>query len=308
MRLVILMFTLLFMTPVQAETLTIITWNASVLPTANARILSKYLQKYMPEIKNVEVKVVPGAGGISAANHLYNVAKQDGWTIGIIPRAAAIRSILGEPNINFDVSKFTWLGSTSDGRKDAMLMVSRKSYEDGLIVGDTNSGESSIVDFINQTTNLKFRKIIGYKDQQEIKFSYERKEIDGLMRSLSWHSNMPVEGITLLQYGNGKVRNERYLGTPTLIELAKDQNSVSMIESLELSGIITRPFLAPPNIPKDMVEKLRASFISSVKDTDYVKDAERIGLIIDLVDWMQTEDIMRKLLTIDKDMLRKFSD
>jgi hypothetical protein len=296
------------MTSVQAETLTIITWNASVLPTANARILSKYLQKYMPEIKNVEVKVVPGAGGISAANHLYNVAKQDGWTIGIIPRSAAIRSILGEPNVNFNTSKFTWLGSTSDGRKDTMLMISRKSYEDGLIVGDTNSGESSIVDFINQTTNLKFRKIVGYKDQQEIKFSYERKEIDSLMRSLSWHTNMPVEGITLLQYGNGKIRNDRYTDTPTLMELAKNRESVSMIASLELSGIITRPFLAPPDISENMKEKLRAAFTSSVKDPEYVKEAERIGLIIDLVDWKQTEDIMRKLSSIDKDMLRKVLD
>lgn len=307
-RLLTLMIILIFMTPVQADTLTIMTWNGSVLPTINARILSKYLQKYMPEIKKVEIKVIPGAGGISVANHLYTVAKRDGWTIGIIPRAAAIRSILGESNANFDVNNFTWLGSTSDGRKDIMLMLSRKAYEDGLIVGETNSGESSIVDFINQTTNLNFKKIIGYKDNQEIKFSYERREVDGLIRSLSSQINTPIEGIALLQYGNGKIRNEKYINTPTLMELAKDQESELLIAALELSGIVTRPFLAPPDIPKDMADKLRTAFSLSVKDPDYVKEAENIGLIIDLVDWKQTEDIINKLSTTDRNILKRFLD
>jgi len=92
------------------------------------------------------------------------------------------------------------------------------------------------------------------------------------------------------------------------MELAKDQESELLIAALELSGIVTRPFLAPPDIPKDMADKLRTAFSLSVKDPDYVKEAENIGLIIDLVDWKQTEDIINKLSTTDRNILKRFLD
>ena len=92
----------LYVPVIEAKTLTLITWNVTTQPTMNARLVANYMQKKIPEISDVVIRAVPGAGGLAAANHLYNVAEKDGWTIGIIPRTVSIRSILGEPNAKFD--------------------------------------------------------------------------------------------------------------------------------------------------------------------------------------------------------------
>ena len=44
---------------------------------ATARILAKYLGKYIPGEPNVIVENMPGAGSLTAANHLYNAAPPD---------------------------------------------------------------------------------------------------------------------------------------------------------------------------------------------------------------------------------------
>src|SRR5918992_1218818 len=47
-----------------------------------ARLLARYLGKHTPGNPDVVVQNMPGAGSQVAANHIYNVAKPDGLTIG----------------------------------------------------------------------------------------------------------------------------------------------------------------------------------------------------------------------------------
>src|SRR3954463_1314617 len=49
---------------------------------AVARTLAQHLPKHIPGSPTVVVKNMAGAGGIVAANYLYNVAPKDGLTIG----------------------------------------------------------------------------------------------------------------------------------------------------------------------------------------------------------------------------------
>src|SRR6188508_1095335 len=51
-----------------------------------ARILAKYMPKYIPGNPTIVVQNMPGADGLRAANYLYNVAAQDGSVIGGLAR------------------------------------------------------------------------------------------------------------------------------------------------------------------------------------------------------------------------------
>lgn len=305
---IVFLYILFFLSSVslaEAKTLTIITWGASTQPSINARIVGKYMQKYMSDITEVELKVVPGAGGIVAANYIYNIAEKDGYTIGIISRTTPIRSLLSEPNAKFEPKNFTWLGSASDGRKDVNILVSNVSYKEKLIIGDNNSGDSSIVDFVNRTTNLKLNKVSGYKDQPEIRLSYERKEIDAFFNSLSGHNYNKVQGKILFQYGSGMQRSSKLLEVPTLMELAKNEESRYLISILELSNILTRPYVAPPDIPSQQAKKLRIAFTKTINDSDYIKEvAALLGIEASLVDWKQAHEIMNRLSQVEKDLLK----
>ena len=48
------------------------------------RLLAEFLPKYIPGNPNFIVQNMPGAASLIAANHLYNVVKPDGLTIGAI--------------------------------------------------------------------------------------------------------------------------------------------------------------------------------------------------------------------------------
>ena len=52
-----------------------------------------------------------GAAGISAANHLYNLAKRDGLTVMAMGRANYLEQMTGKPEVRFDFRKFSWVGS-----------------------------------------------------------------------------------------------------------------------------------------------------------------------------------------------------
>src|SRR5215471_17126745 len=49
-----------------------------------ARLLARYLPRFLPGNPAVVVQNMPGAGSLRAANYLYSVAPRDGTTIGLV--------------------------------------------------------------------------------------------------------------------------------------------------------------------------------------------------------------------------------
>lgn len=85
-----------------------------------ARIVARYLGKYIPGAPAVVVINMPGAGSLRATNFLYTTAPKDGLTIGAFARDMPLMGILGgNANVQFDPRKFTWLGSASSSANDA---------------------------------------------------------------------------------------------------------------------------------------------------------------------------------------------
>src|SRR5262245_47447455 len=48
------------------------------------RFVAQYLGKHIPGNPDIVVQNMPGAGTVIAANYIYNVAKPDGLTLGLI--------------------------------------------------------------------------------------------------------------------------------------------------------------------------------------------------------------------------------
>ena len=55
-----------------------------------ARLLARYLGKYIPGNPSVIVQNMPGAGSMRAVNALYNTAPKDGTTIGMFAAPASV--------------------------------------------------------------------------------------------------------------------------------------------------------------------------------------------------------------------------
>src|SRR2546428_13318864 len=60
---------------------------------ATARLLARHLPDHLPGKPTVIVQNMPGGNSIIAANHMYNVAKTDGLTIGTFNRNLPIAQL-----------------------------------------------------------------------------------------------------------------------------------------------------------------------------------------------------------------------
>src|SRR6516225_12097548 len=77
-----------------------------------ARLLGRFLGRYIPGRPTVVVQNMPGARGLRAANYLYAAAPKDGSVIATFSRSIPTFPLLSPP-ATFDGTKFTWLGSMS---------------------------------------------------------------------------------------------------------------------------------------------------------------------------------------------------
>ena len=79
----------------------------------NARLLSRHIGKFIPGNPTVIVQNRPGAGSITAANYIYNTAPKDGTVIGMVQRGIPMFKLTGQPGVQYDPEKFTWIGNMS---------------------------------------------------------------------------------------------------------------------------------------------------------------------------------------------------
>src|SRR5574341_1444939 len=77
---------------------------------AYSRMIARYMGKHIPGDPNIVVENMPGAGGLVAAKHIYNLAKPDGLTIGNVHGNLVMGQILGREGVDLDTRKFEWIG------------------------------------------------------------------------------------------------------------------------------------------------------------------------------------------------------
>ena len=78
-----------------------------------ARLIAPQLTKHIPGNPATVVQIMPGAGSMTATNYIYSVAKPDGLTLGVNNAALYFEQLLKKKEVQYDWSKFTWVGSTT---------------------------------------------------------------------------------------------------------------------------------------------------------------------------------------------------
>lgn len=272
---------------------------------AYARLLARYMPKYIPGTPNIIVQNMPGAGSIRASNFLYNVAPRDGTVFGTFARNSPLLGLIKtSQNIQFDPVKFTWRGSISSFANDAYILVVRKdaqvkSIEEArrpggppLILGSSAEGTSSDSSAILLRDLLGFnlKLIPGYTDSGMLFVAIERGEIEGRAVALSAvRANRPdwikPDGLmrVLVAFGRS-TRHPDFPDTPTARELARNEEDRNLLEVTEAPYKLSRPFAAPPDVPADRAKALQQAFVATQKDPGYLKDADKLGLDISPID------------------------
>jgi tripartite-type tricarboxylate transporter receptor subunit TctC len=264
-----------------------------------ARLLARHFGKFIPGHPSVVVQNMPGAGSLRAVNYLYNIAPKDGTTIAVFSRNMPLIGLLGgNANVQFNPRKLTWLGSPSSFVNDAYILIVRKdapvkSIDEArrqdmpaLVLGGTAEGATGndVPVVLRDTIGLHVKQVVGYPDSTAIFLAIERGEVHGRTVDLSSVKSAkpewlkPDSGYRVLVQFARVTRHPDFPDVPTARELAKNEAARALIELAELPYTLSRPFAAPPDVPKDRAKALQAAFLAVNSDPQYLEDAAKLKL------------------------------
>lgn len=255
------------------------------------RLVGRHLGRFIPGNPTVIVQNMPGAGSLTAARHLYSVAPKDGTHIATVLPSALLESLIGSTDRKvYDPTKFNYLGNANSEtlvcitRRDAPVKKFADVFEKELIVGSTGPG-STLQEGPAVTKNLlgaKINIVAGYKGSREVSLAVLKNEIHGVC-GLAWSSAKqqyqdmfePNGVVQVLVQEDTKTHPELTGKAPLTMDFAKTPEQRAVLEIFYSQAVFTRPFILPPDVPKERVAALRKAFMDTMKSPELQADARK---------------------------------
>ena len=154
---------------------------------------------------------------------------------------------------------------------------------------------------INEFAGTKFKIVVGYPGGNDVNLAMERGEVVG--RNNTWSSWkvtkknwLDEKKISILAYEGPKPAD---LGNvPSVQDLAKSEEDKAAIRLIVAGTLFGRPLTAPPGVPADRIAALRAAFLATTKDPDFLKEAEAGNFEVDPVDGLRMQKIAEELIAL----------
>jgi tripartite-type tricarboxylate transporter receptor subunit TctC len=258
------------------------------------RTIAKHLGNHIPGRPRVIVQNMPGAGGLTLMNRLYNISPRDGTFIGLINRGLPFEPLLGGDGVQFDPLQMNWLGSPDRDTtvcvalKDATVKTMRDLLENELLVGATGSGADTAIypEFLSELLGMKFKIIKGYQGTKDISLAMERGEVEGQCLAYDSLLREPVarEGRVAILFQAALTPDARLKQIPVATDLARSDADREALALFFARVELGRPFVLPPGVPADRVAVLRNALQDTLGDPAFREDAQRQELNIDYID------------------------
>jgi tripartite-type tricarboxylate transporter receptor subunit TctC len=253
-----------------------------------ARILSRYMPRYIPGKPTIVVRQMEGAGGITAMNYLANIAPKDGSVIAIVNNPVPYLPLLGEKRARFDALKMNWLGSLASevgfliSTPDSGIDTFQKAVEKGMTVSTSGAGSGSYFNarVLNKYIGANLKIVAGYPSSVDCLLAMERHEVDGFP-ALMWSTlnyqrpawRKPGAINVLVQLGS-KPRPE-YASVPLIFDYVHSDADKQALKLALAPLTAARPVVAAAGLPADRVKVLQDAFEATIKDADFQADVAK---------------------------------
>jgi tripartite-type tricarboxylate transporter receptor subunit TctC len=252
------------------------------------RLIAGYLARHIPGRPNVVVQNMPGAGSMTAANHVFNVSPRDGSEIGLFAGNIAVDPVIGGVPSQYDSRKFNWIGAPA-GESDVCVAAKTSSFKtfDDVLKRDmvTGAAGTSTYDFpvvLNSLLGTRFQLVKGYRGSAGLRLALERGEIEGFcgIGLDSLHSlGLNEQKVTILVQTALK-SDPRLASVPTIMDYAKSAEQRQVMALIFGWLVMDRPLAAPPGTPADRVAALRTAFDETMRDPDFRADIAKAALSV----------------------------
>jgi tripartite-type tricarboxylate transporter receptor subunit TctC len=282
-----------------------------------ARLLARHLGAHIPGNPTVIVQNMPGAASMTSVRYLDATAPKDGTIITTFDPGLILES-LGEPG-KPQFSDYQWIGtllrdiricyaSTASGIKTWDAMMKRKEF----LIGNTAKGSNAYVNgaILRNVFHAPVRQISGYPGSNEQRLALERGELEGNCGSWTaipqdWIVNHKIDALVRF---SPKRPADMPESVPFVNDLASTPEQKAVLDILNGSGELGRPFIVAKQAPTDRVKILRAAMEDTLKDAQFLAEAQKQSLLLDAVSGEEAEKIIATMYAASPELVRKVKE
>lgn len=254
------------------------------------RLLAQHIGKHIPGNPRVVPINRPGAGGIVAANYMFNEAPRDGSEILIPAREFVFAERVGEPGIRYKSLEFNYLGSATAGTMAILAapgipvesLADLENYDGTFRFGVSGrSGGSYVMALVLQSGGYDVDVITGFEGSGDQVLAALRGDTQGYVTT--WAPDavelIENEGFTVF----AKLGDSEDLAHVDDFRDHMEGEALALAEVMLTPMSINRPFVTSPGVPEDRVQALQEAFKATLEDPEFLADAERSGRSIEYV-------------------------
>jgi len=286
-----------------------------------ARFLARHLPRHIPGNPAIVSQNMPAASGLAATNWAYSpAAPRDGTVIVATYNALLDDPLYGSPVARFDPLKFESVGSIAKQQTvcatwylNKVKTIAQARQQEVTVSATGSSGDRATMPrILNALLGTKFKVINGYGTTESM-IAVERGEVDG-MCGVSW-STLKVSNPDWVQKNRLNVMVQA--GTrpqpglpdvPLVIDLASNPEDRALIELLFFPQEMGRPFIMPPDTPKELVNIIRRAFDATMKDPAFLAEAQKSMFDVDPLTGEEMEQILRRAYATPKELVQRAAE
>jgi hypothetical protein len=162
------------------------------------------------------------------------------------------------------------------------------------------------------TSGALYDLVTGYKGTNDITLAMERGEVDG-MCGWDWasmKSQKPAwvkdkQANILLQVGLETSEELTGLGVPHVYRYVKTEENRKVVDLILSQQLFQRPFIVPQETPAERVAVLRTAFMATMKDPQFLAEAEKARIDIAPINGVDVQDVVRKVYATPPDVVQR---
>jgi tripartite-type tricarboxylate transporter receptor subunit TctC len=286
------------------------------------RLIARHINKHVSGNPTRVVENMPGAGGIIAANHLYNRVKPDGLTIAAWASPLILQHVMGNEATKFDGRKVGWVGIP--GPYDTACHFNNESgirtvddwfaFKRPVKIASIGPGTSlsDVPKLLKAALGLPLDMVEGYKGGAEARLAVESGEVDGLCASwqatkVSWRSQMQSGKIHVVLQATLKSHPD-LKKVPLAINYAKTDEARTLLRVADNVHVYQFPYSVPPGTPPERLQVLQQAFIKTLRDPELIAEAKKADLEVEPIDGPTTAKTFAGLYELSPSLIAKLKD
>ena len=281
---------------------------------AAARLMAKYLPKYLDESSTNIVRNVVGASSLNLAKMMEAEGTDD--QLGIILSSLIVSSKTDPERVGIDFSKFHWIGSIN-----AAISICLTGADTGIHgfdefinkdfkVGATtqNGGFYKIASTVKNIFGAKYEIITGFKGSRDIEAAVDRGEIQGYCGSqldtfLKQEQSKTRNMIAALSQDldiDGKI-------VASVLSRVVNEKDAAALQLLTGNDVIYYSVLMGPNASNAAVARYQEAFEKTIRDPEFISAAHALFTSFEPMTGAEVAGVVAEITKTDQAVVERLA-